>query len=371
MSARSVELDALRALALLGVAIVNYATVFRGPLLEYLVVFHTRPELGHRVADWIVGVGLESKAFAVFAALFGAGMRAWTDARRPLARRLLVLLGIGALHMAWWDGDILLFYAVLGLALTPVAASRARPALLLALAAALFALDLVPGLAPDVVPDPAARQRWIAAAREAYQGRDVAAMFAFRAREAAHVIAPLLAGVAARTAAFMLVGMAAWSSGVARAPAAHRGLLARVCVVGLAIGAAATTADVAGVLGAVRLGAFARAAQEIGIAGLAAGYGAGALFALAHALGAPRGARAVRWLARLGRISLTSYVLQSIVGALVFYGIGLARFDRVGSLTAALLGAAVWAVEGALAPRIARFGGQGPLERVWRRASGC
>src|SRR4051812_9846331 len=68
---RNSALDALRGLALLGVILVNLLTEFRVSFFDYLVHFHTEPgRLNHGV-DWVVGVLVERKAFAVLSLLFG------------------------------------------------------------------------------------------------------------------------------------------------------------------------------------------------------------------------------------------------------------------------------------------------------------
>jgi uncharacterized protein len=93
---------------------------------------------------------LNGKFYPIFAVLFGWGLSVlWRGRERRgappgrfLARRLAVLLGFGALHVAlvWW-GDILLVYAALGLAVLPCLRWSER-ALLWAAAALLLLVPL-------------------------------------------------------------------------------------------------------------------------------------------------------------------------------------------------------------------------------------
>src|SRR5690606_31610061 len=92
----------------------------------------------------------------------------------------------------------------------------------------------------------------------------------------------------------------------------------------------------------------------------------GGFAALALAWQGDAGRRVLRTLAPAGRISLTNYLLQSVIAALVFYGYGLAMWGRIGHAGRGRLGLAVFALQ-VLASRwwLARDG-VGPLERLWR-----
>jgi uncharacterized protein len=358
---RSHEIDALRAAALLGVVVVNYTTVFRTPVLKYIAVFHTRPETIHRVTDLVVGVAVESKAFAIYAMLFGAGMASWAERGRPLTMRLTVLLCLGAMHMLLWNGDILLLYGLLGLALAPL--TVAKPRTLLLLGTLFLCIAATPGLVPDLLPTGYEREQWVWRAEQAYTSSDLRALLTFRLAETYHVIAPLLIGVTARTLACMLTGMAAWKSGVLRNPSSNRTLFVRIAVIAMAVGIVATGLELADIYGVIRAKALDHTCHEIGIVGLAIGYGSGALASFSASSGS-----VTVWLSQLGRVSLTCYITQSIIGGALFYGYGLKLFGRLGSATAVGIAVAVYVVQGFMAPLLLRSG-QGPLEKLWRYAS--
>ncbi len=106
---RIIGLDVVRALAVLGMILVN----FRGKV---------HPEIGDATKlAWVLD-RMEGKWAAVFVVLAGIGIgmqarRAATpEARKHLRRSLLVrafvLLAIGLLHQHWWTWDILAFYGV-------------------------------------------------------------------------------------------------------------------------------------------------------------------------------------------------------------------------------------------------------------------
>jgi uncharacterized membrane protein YeiB len=108
-------LDVVRGLALCGILLVNIP-----PIASTGADVMTGVEGSSD--DWL-GLFTVHRFFPIFSLLFGIGfalqMRsAIGRVPRPrlvLARRLLVLLGIGVLHFLVWPGDILTTYAVVGL----------------------------------------------------------------------------------------------------------------------------------------------------------------------------------------------------------------------------------------------------------------
>ncbi len=78
---------------------------------------------------------------------------------------------------------------------------------------------------------------------------------------------------------------------------------------------------------------------------------------------------ALRLLAPYGRMSLTGYVTQGLVGVPLFYGFGLALYRYLGPFTSVLLGAAYFSIQCAVARLwLARFA-YGPLEWLWRAST--
>ena len=143
-------LDLIRAIALLGIFLVN-------------VEFFNR-QLGERglpidavgLNRWIGGIVfyvVEGKAWILFAFLFGVGTAMTTmrstvanrETLRPYLRRIAGLALFGAMHcIMLWRGDILILYAISGLGLLLVLHCRTRYAILAVGAAAL--LGMVTGL---------------------------------------------------------------------------------------------------------------------------------------------------------------------------------------------------------------------------------
>lgn len=125
-SERSVVLDVLRGLALLGIALANFP--------EFSLYSFLPPEAAEalptagfdRVVRYLQYLFVDGKFYTIFSLLFGVGFsiilanaaRRGVDGFRIFYRRMAVLLLIGLLHLMFlWSGDILVLYALLGMLL--------------------------------------------------------------------------------------------------------------------------------------------------------------------------------------------------------------------------------------------------------------
>jgi uncharacterized protein len=112
-------------------------------------------------------------------------------------------------------------------------------------------------------------------------------------------------------------------------------------------------------------GAPVRIAEDLvsaGVVPLALAYIAG--FALLWLR--PSARRGLAWFAPAGRMALTNYLAQSVIGIFVFYGVGLGLGGRVGSAAAALIAIVVFAVQVLLSALWLRRYRYGPVEWMWR-----
>jgi uncharacterized protein len=74
-------------------------------------------------------------------------------------------------------------------------------------------------------------------------------------------------------------------------------------------------------------------------------------------------------LAPVGKMALTSYLMQSVVGALVFFGIGLGALVRMGNSQTLLLGMLVVVGQVLFCRAWLCYFQFGPVEWVWRMAT--
>jgi uncharacterized protein len=115
---RLVTVDALRGFALLGIMLAHF--IFwhtAGPLPE--TVYAQHKDIGSSVARFFTDIFISGKFFAFFSFLFGLSFYLQTgegngNVVRRFAWRITILLFIGLVHHAFWQGDILSIYAPLG-----------------------------------------------------------------------------------------------------------------------------------------------------------------------------------------------------------------------------------------------------------------
>lgn len=346
-------IDAVRGIALFGVLIVNLLTEFRISIFQQFLGATPGPSDSDHVVERIVALGFESKAFCLFALLFGIGLaiqfeRLSAGGRRLqwLVRRLAVLLVFGLIHLLLvWNGDILTEYALAGFVALPFLLFGSRALAMTALGfLALYALG--PVLLYSLPwPSTAALELHVATANRVYSSGSLAEIWRFSIHEL-----PLLLSlhmfVFPRTVALFLLGMFLWRTGVLRRPDEFTREATIVAIVGIAGGVVLTIAT----------------AHPLAPVVLALGYGA-ALMLLSRLSVARRFLAAF---APMGRMAFTNYVLQSIVFGLIFFGYGLGQFGRMGATAAFGLGVAVYLAQLAFSGWWLRKYRFGPLEWLWR-----
>lgn len=373
---RLLQLDVLRGLALFGVLMVNMS-VFSGA--DAARDAGAPLPLGWG-GDWpstLCGILLESKAAALLAMLFGAGLaiqwkRAAANGRPHAAfalRRVGALALIGLAHSTLlWNVDILLDYAVISLLVLPFLGWRGSYVLwaipiLLVVTMVLAAPFLALGESPDALAGAYARQL------EHYGSGSWMRALQFRVWEFVHELGPQrISNRLPILTPFFVLGVHFWKRGWLSEPQAHMAALRRVFVIAFVLGLAANAipqdslhAAVAGLPRPLRV--FIKGTCFLARPGLTVGYMTGILLLL----GQPAWRAALARFAPLGRLTLTQYLLQSVVCTWIFNGYGLGMYGRL-SVNASLLLAVVLFVAqvGISAWWLARFR-IGPVEWLYRR----
>jgi uncharacterized protein len=396
-------LDVVRGFALFGIFLMN-VEFFTRPMQDIGAAGIDPAQSG---LDWWADAAIfflvQSKFWTLFSLLFGMGFALMIErarrAGRPFVpaylRRSLALMAIGAAHaILVWAGDILLTYAVGALLLLAFRGLRrlfkrdAPPlsaGVLAGLGASLYGLMLglmlFGGMVMSSLPQDEAMQAAQAGAHadamaeltlmreqavEAYSQGTYGEAVAQRVADTLEQIGswgfflPLLLGV-------FMIGAAILRSGIAEDPRAHAGKLRLARNVGLPVGFALMALstslgtgmmfDSFGVREAVQAASYLAAGLVLALA-----YGATVVLALQGAAGDWMRA----WLAPAGRMALTNYLVQSVVGTLVFYGYGLGLWGQVERFGQVLLVLGVFALQLVLSRWwLARFR-FGPAEWVWR-----
>ena len=343
---REHAIDALRGFALLGILMVN-AGSFASTYFGVGVVDPAFSRTVDHAVRWWVSFIFETKFYLLFSLLFGYSFALQMDSAERsgsafvprFLRRLLGLLLLGLAH-AWllFAGDILVTYALLGVLL--LAWRGLKPAAATMLALALLGMvaggwGLLAWLVAHVPPIEVPVAELHAKAQQAAQAYRASALDAIaqRGRDMADGVWFVLVFVQGPCAlAMFLLGLAAHRSGflarVAQQPARLRRWMAWCLPVGGAGALFYATAQV-GTSSVQQPEHVVLAALAVDLATapfLTFGYVALLLWLLQHG---PVGQRLGAALEPAGRMALSNYLLQSLIGATVFTAYGFALVGRV------------------------------------------
>jgi uncharacterized protein len=380
---RIAVLDVLRGWALFGVLVVNVHEAISGRRYGPESADTTTIDV---VATRFIEIAMGGKSITLLTWLFGLGfsiqlVRAderGEDVRGVFARRLAVLFVIGACHATflWW-GDVTWCYAVTGFALLLFRRASERAVLVWALAL-IFIPRLVmalPGVGEAIrtsLPHAPDRSAFNAQMLAAALGHDFPARIAAHLRQVLYYIStnvvwyfPWLIG------RFLLGYYAGRRHLFDDGGTAHLSLFRRLLWWGLAIGAVATALVAlrrSSVMAGIELALPAQLAfvvlSELAYLGLTAGYASAIVLWMQR----PAARRYLMVLAPIGRMPLTTYLMQSLVATFVFYGWGLGYTGQIGSAGCLAIAVAIFVLQvvaSVLWLRRFRFG---PVEWLWRTA---
>lgn len=119
-------IDVLKGIAIFGILMVNMPLYFK-PVSSALLGFTGNDSLNDQIAELFIKFFFEGKFYVLFSLLFGYNFWLFIERNKHILesaipiqkRRFIFLLLIGFLHIAMlWAGDILFYYALFGLVLT-------------------------------------------------------------------------------------------------------------------------------------------------------------------------------------------------------------------------------------------------------------
>jgi uncharacterized protein len=68
-----------------------------------------------------------------------------------------------------------------------------------------------------------------------------------------------------------------------------------------------------------------------------------------------------------GKMSMSNYIMQSILGSFIYYGFGLGLYKYTGATLCLLIGISLAIVQGIFSNRWMKNHRQGPLETIWHK----
>lgn len=375
---RNVTLDFVRGVAILGILLLNISA-FGLPKAAYLNPAWSGSASISDAWTWaLLDLLAQVKFLTLFALLFGAGLQLLLPrGKRWIQSRLTLLALLGFIHgLFFWDGDILLAYALVGLVSWRMVREAHHVKSLFNTGVVLYLTGIAVLVLLGLISGTAANRSWAPdAANLQYEqywklhgGMEAVSN---RADMLSDNLLALGAQYGWQLAGMMLMGAALMRSGWLKGQFSlrhYRRTGALLVAAGMAVNLPAIFAQwylawdyrwCAFLLQAPR--ELSAPLQAIGYAALAWGYWPQLCrFRLVGAI------------ACVGRMALTNYLLQTLICTTLFYHLGLfMRFDRLQLLAFV---PPIWAVNLLVSSLWLRRFRQGPVEWLWRqltlRASG-
>ena len=357
-SARITSLDLIRGVAVLGILLMN-AVSFKFGSAPYLNLSAGGSDTW---LDWTVGIFgeifVDQKFMGLFSMLFGAGMILFIDRAAQKGKRAVLLnlwrnallFMIGVLHFTLWDGDVLTAYAISSLFLI---AMRGLPSwALVSIGVAVFASSIgMTLIVQDMADEP---------------GRSLAGLWTPGEADTDDVIwLPFLFGYFLRGLGLILVG-----AGLYRLGFMNGGLSAKTyrvtAVAGLAVGLPLAAASVV----VTEVNDYSRDIAFLGQIPNTLGTIPASLayMSLIILWNNREDSRLKRRLRAVGRMALTNYLSQTVLGVLVLTVL-LGDADGVGRAAVLLFVFAVWALQLWWSQAWSSRFLFGPAEWLWRVAT--
>lgn len=375
---RNVTLDFVRGVAILGILLLNISA-FGLPKAAYLNPAWSGSASLSDAWTWaLLDLLAQVKFLTLFALLFGAGLQLLLPrGKRWIQSRLTLLALLGFIHgLFFWDGDILLAYALVGLVSWRMVREAHHVKSLFNTGVVLYLTGIAVLVLLGMISGTAANRSWAPdAANLQYEqywklhgGMEAVSN---RADMLSDNLLALGAQYGWQLAGMILMGAALMRSGWLKGQFSlrhYRRTGALLVAAGMAVNLPAIFAQwylawdyrwCAFLLQAPR--ELSAPLQAIGYAALAWGYWPQLCrFRLVGAI------------ACVGRMALTNYLLQTLICTTLFYHLGLfMRFDRLQLLAFV---PPIWAVNLLVSSLWLRRFRQGPVEWLWRqltlRASG-
>ena len=383
---RIVIVDVLRAIALFGIVIAHASLSFlAGP--EPTPGFNELSSMDKIVND-LAELLTFGKFFAIFAFLFGMSFAIQLDnaARKGsrfvgrFAWRLTILLAIALVHSMFFSGDVLLIYALLGFLLIPCRKLKSKTLVITGVILVLNLPGLLLGLVQVSAPAPSPEQQQAVAefqatfakqAQEQYrikQSGTVGEIVQMNLTESMFnkLLFMIFTGRLWITFGYFLLGLWAGRVALFRDTELNRNLFRKLMVW---TGIVALITSVIHVMSDTPmfgeatltnvLTSFAFTTQQSTLAAFIV-----ASLTLFYWRDPTRGL--LPKLAPVGKMGLTTYLMQSMFGVTLFFGIGFGMLGRMGVTASIAAGIAFFVFQIFFAHWWSRRFSLGPFEWLWR-----
>jgi uncharacterized protein len=369
LSERVVALDMMRGFSLLGIFIVNMLA-FHTPFYYIDPYSWFQVPADKEAFQWI-DIAIQGSVYPLFSMLFGYGLAMQFNKARERGvsftnlalRRLLVLLGFGIVHaFLIWSGDILITYAISGLLLMWILFLSWKWLLGIALALYLLPnvlLSSIMLLIPDDEPIYSGIQQ-IESSISAFSTGSWSDIFAQRASDWVYAnglgVIPL---ILISILPFMMIGAAASKVKLIQRTAEKKVFWIVLVVITLGAGTYIKFlpyTDTPNYFTMFVQDLFGGPLQAVAYAGIVALLCQLSLF---RKLFSP--------VAKAGRMSMTTYLTQSIVATTIFYSYGFGLYGKVDVMTGTWMAIGIFLIQLIFAEVWLSKFSQGPVEMLWKQ----
>lgn len=369
--------DALRGFAIISIMLLHN--------LEHFDFYYTPANL----PEWIKMLDkpiwdtmfflFSGKSYAIFSLLFGLTffiqdnnqLKKGNDFRGRFAWRLFLLLGFGFINSAFFEGDILTFYAIVGLVLIPVA--RLKTSVVLVIAALLMLqpvewYNVFYGLQhPDMKMADPASWAYFGRMSEYIPGDSMLKTFYGNLTngKAGVFIWSWEEGRVFQTAALFMLGMIAGRKQWFVDNAGNKKFWTVVLLVATVLFVPLFYTKLH-LKDWVEVAAVGRPLSRI-VASLSnvsfmlmlvSGF-----VLLYHSIAR----KVLHPISYLGKMSMSNYIMQSLLGSFIYYGFGLGLYKYTGATYSLLIGIVLAFIQGFFSYYWMKRHKQGPLETIWHK----
>ena len=363
-------IDGMRGFSLLGILMANML-IFQYGIFGKDEIEHFQLFAADEAAYIWIKVFVEHSFIPIFMFLFGYSMiklkekleRNGQKVKRHFVRRFLLLIVFGLLHSFFvWEGDILLAYGLMGLLMLLFLNRKKKTLLIWALLLGLSASLLSYGSFTETTEEEMQMNTYIKKENQIYANGSYTDIYAFRISgefpyelpEYLYLFMILLLPLV--FAPMFLLGMYAAKGEWFTNPKRERKKYTLFMLFFLPLGIALKS-----LLYLFPDSPWSGTAYELGSNFLAIGY----IFSFAH-LYTKESTGLLPLFEKAGRLSMTNYLMQSVICTTIFYGYGLGLFGKIGVLYGFGLAVVIYSLQLLITHYYLKKWKLGPFEKIMR-----
>lgn len=382
---RYVILDAVRGFALIGIGLANYPefSLYTFKSAEEAVAMSSAT--ADQITHFLQLLFIDGKFYTIFSLLFGIGFsiiisntaRKGADGFRIFYRRMFVLMLIGFLHLMFiWSGDILMLYALMGM-LLPLFRNVSDWKLLASAAFFLFLPIIVDTVTERIgvsLSAPVVEAQWRQCSKYGITHENFG-VWLRDAESYREVFQFLVQGSLERMQEFIdgnryfkvfglfLTGFYIGRKRIYANLQAYQDILRKIVYAGLFLGLPMSLIYAMHATDGYPLGKGIHAVYYF-----VSVYPTGLMYIALMCLFYLQWKHLKIWnlLAAMGRMALTNYIFQSVIGMFLFYGIGFGLGAGMGLLQTELTALGVFIFQTVFSHIWLKYFQFGPLEWIWR-----